>query len=357
MDPLVSIVIDNHNYERFVAAAIESALAQTYPRVEVLVVDDGSTDGSWGIISRYGDRLKAIRKANGGQASAVNVGYEACSGDIVIFLDSDDFLRPEAAASVVSAWAADCVKVQYRLSIVDADGKRTGALPAVNIPLPSGDLVPMIARAGGYIWPVTSGNAFNRSVLERLMPVPEQDFGTIADGYLNPLAPFYGPVISLQEELAAYRMHGSNRWHAQTGPEQLRRHIDYDLLAQRYTLETAARVGRKIPADLAIRDWEHVLHRLSYLRLDPAGHPIPSDTRRGLARAAVGAVFRSPQLAGAERVFYAAVLIAVAAVPRPLAAPVVEWANTSKPRPAWMRFARRAMRLLRWSSAGRGSTV
>jgi glycosyltransferase involved in cell wall biosynthesis len=347
MSRLLSVVLNSFNYERFVATAIESALNQTYPRVEVIVVDDGSTDGSWETISSFGDRVRAIRKPNGGQASTVNAGYEASSGEVVIFLDSDDFLHPEAAASVIRAWIDGCSKVQYRLSIVDEHGERTGAFPAVNVPMPSGDVVPMIAAAGGYIWPVTTGNAYNRGVLEQLMPIPEQEFRGTPDGYLNPLVPFYGPIVSLDTELGAYRMHGSNLWLGRTGVEQMRKYIEHDWLKQRYTLQTARATGRSVPDELAMCDWLHVLHRLSHLRLDPDGHPVASDTRLSLARAGVRAVFRSPELAGAERIFYAGVVVAVAVAPGPLAPRVVSWANTSKPRPAWLRFLRRTMRAIR----------
>ena len=86
--PLVSIVIDNFNYGRFLGAAIDSALAQTYPHVELIVVDDGSTDDSREVISSYGDRVSAVFKPNGGHASAFNAGFRASHGCIVMFLDA-----------------------------------------------------------------------------------------------------------------------------------------------------------------------------------------------------------------------------------------------------------------------------
>ena len=113
--PLVTIVIDNHNYARYVGAAIESALAQTYQPIEIIVVDDGSTDGSRAVIAAYAGRITIIFQNNRGQSGAFNTGYAASSGDIVMFLDSDDLLRPErsprssptgdpASPSCNSAW-------------------------------------------------------------------------------------------------------------------------------------------------------------------------------------------------------------------------------------------------------------
>ena len=102
--PKVSIVINNYNYGRFLADAIDSALTQTHPQLEVIVVDDGSTDNSREVIARYGDRIRPILKPNGGQASAMNAGVAASTGDIIFFLDSDDMLLPEAAETVVGHW-------------------------------------------------------------------------------------------------------------------------------------------------------------------------------------------------------------------------------------------------------------
>src|SRR5689334_13928789 len=95
----VSIVIDNYNTARFVGEAIESALGQTRPDVEVVVVDDGSTDGSRDVIAGFEGRVRVVLQENRGQAGAVNTGYAAVSGDVVLFLDGDDVLLPGAAAA------------------------------------------------------------------------------------------------------------------------------------------------------------------------------------------------------------------------------------------------------------------
>src|SRR5208282_584801 len=93
--PLVSIIVTNYNYARYLRAAIDSALAQTYPHVEVIVVDDGSTDESREVIESYEKRVLPVIKANGGHGSAVNAGFVVSRGEIVIFLDADDELLPE----------------------------------------------------------------------------------------------------------------------------------------------------------------------------------------------------------------------------------------------------------------------
>ena len=94
--PLVSVIVNNYNYGHFLSEAIDSALAQTYTRTEVIVVDDGSTDDSSEIIAGYGDRIIPVLKENGGQASAFNAGFAKSRGDVICFLDADDYLFPQA---------------------------------------------------------------------------------------------------------------------------------------------------------------------------------------------------------------------------------------------------------------------
>jgi glycosyltransferase involved in cell wall biosynthesis len=171
--PLVSIIIDNFNYARFLRAAIDSAIAQTYAPVEVIVVDDGSTDNSRDVISSYGDRLSAILKTNGGHASAFNAGFRASRGSVVMFLDADDLLLPNAVEEVVRAWHPGTAKAQFVLAHVDADGRALGGVvPYSPAQMPDGDIRASILDAGGYVGVPTSGNAFARSLLDRLLPLP-----------------------------------------------------------------------------------------------------------------------------------------------------------------------------------------
>src|SRR5260221_4951064 len=90
--PLVSIAINNFNYAAYVGQCIDSALAQTYRPIEVVVVDDGSTDGSRTVIERYADRIRTLFKPNGGQASAMNAGFAMASGNVGLFIVADDLL-------------------------------------------------------------------------------------------------------------------------------------------------------------------------------------------------------------------------------------------------------------------------
>lgn len=86
----ISVIIPNYNYGRFIGEAIESALAQTLPPVEIIVVDDGSTDNSVEIVESFGGKVKLIRQQNGGVGKARNVGAANSTGEFLAFLDADD---------------------------------------------------------------------------------------------------------------------------------------------------------------------------------------------------------------------------------------------------------------------------
>ena len=101
--PLVSICVPAYDAARHVAEALDSALAQTYPHVEVIVVDDGSTDGTGEILRAYEDRgARVIRQANAGQCAAANRAFRASRGALVKFFDADDVLAPDHVARQVA---------------------------------------------------------------------------------------------------------------------------------------------------------------------------------------------------------------------------------------------------------------
>jgi glycosyltransferase involved in cell wall biosynthesis len=109
----VSIIIPCYNTQRYVAEAIDSALAQTYPDKEIVVVDDGSTDGSSEVIARYASRVRIVRQANAGLAAARNSGIRASSGEVLAFLDADDWLDPGFLESTVPALTASGAEIAF----------------------------------------------------------------------------------------------------------------------------------------------------------------------------------------------------------------------------------------------------
>jgi glycosyltransferase involved in cell wall biosynthesis len=344
---LVSIVVISHNYERYLREAIDSALGQDHRSLQVVAVDDGSTDSSPEIIRSYGDRLEPVLKSNGGNSTAINAAFPRIRGEIVMFLDADDYLYPQAVSRVVSRWDKRCAKLEFRLSLVNAQGIRQGVEPPACASLPQGDVVSEIASWGHYVTPVLGGNAFARTALERLIPIPDEPlFRNHNDGYLNPLCAFCGPIASIDEELGAYRLHGTNQW-AYTNEidtDRLHERLQHELVRERHLHEAARREGRTLPTPLMLRNSGHVVQRLASLKLDRESHPVPDDSVPRLLSALPRAVFRNPELSPSERAFTLVVGAIVALTPRALANAPVSWALASRPRPRWLRALARIAR-------------
>jgi glycosyltransferase involved in cell wall biosynthesis len=224
---LASIIVNNYNYGRFLAQAIDSALNQTYHHTEVLVVDDGSTDDSRGIIAEYGDRIVPVLKQNGGMGSTYNAGFEKSRGEVILLLDSDDFLLPTAAERAAELLSSPGVaKVHWPLTVVDENGKPAGGI----IPgkeLAEGDMQNRAIREGPdcYLSPPTSGNAWSRRFLEEVLPVPEDQYKQHADAYLVTLASIHGPIKRIREPQACYRLHGQNDYACRPADEKNRRNL------------------------------------------------------------------------------------------------------------------------------------
>jgi hypothetical protein len=318
---LVSIVVTNRDYGAYLPAALGSALGQRGARVEVLVVDDGSSDGSREIIARHADRVRALLLDGRGQKAAFNAGFAAARGDIVLFLDADDELAPGTAAAVSAAFAAQpaAARVVFRLAVVDAGGRPTGAYaPAAAMALPHGDVrAAVLAFADDLAWPPTSGNAFAAWVLRRLLPLPVDDDPTGADSCLHPLVALFGPVVALEGIGGSYRLHGRNA-HLRTGVDVarsrliLRRARCAHAELQRRALELGCGPARPRSVTLAA-------HRLVSLRLgDAGGHPVAGDTRRRALGAGLRAAGARADVSLARRAAYATFFLAAALGPAPL---------------------------------------
>lgn len=280
---LFSIVIANFNYGRFVADAIESALNQTWPHVEVIVVDDGSTDGSREIINRYGGRIQAIFQDNSGQRIANNAGFAASRGDVVIFLDADDVLDARFAEKVTSAWRSGVSKVQVQVSRVDAQRRPLGyVIPALASAPSSMDVRDWMLSTGEYPTPPGSGNAYSRPFLGTFFPIgPECDSST--DSTCLALAPLLGDVVTILEPLVEYRMHGSNDSSLGTAPERFGREVARAIKRHANAEQICVRQGVEPPQPGCIRRGRHLLQlRAASRRLAPASHPAAAGSYLGI---------------------------------------------------------------------------
>jgi glycosyltransferase involved in cell wall biosynthesis len=268
-DPVVSIVINNHNYATFLARAIESALNQTYDRVDVVVVDDGSSDDSREVIDRFGSRITPIFKTNGGQASALNAGVAASRGDIVCLLDADDVCFPHRASRVVDVVRAlddSPALVHHAMLCIDADD-RPLPHPPMRSPHPAALNLYPYAKKYRYLYHVagpTSALALTRRLVDRIFPLPN-DATISADDPLTRAASLVGELYFLDVAAGGYRIHATNRWYHTrnwTSPE-------FVALTEQYLNTTLVANGREpiLAFHDSMYEWRELAQRHAWSRL------------------------------------------------------------------------------------------
>ncbi len=181
--PTVTVLITTYNYGHFIEETIDSVLGQEFPQdqVQIVVVDDGSTDDTAERLKKYGSRIEYFRKANGGRASALNLGIAKARGKILALLDADDLFL----ARKLALWE----EFERNPELAREEPEK-------------------FVR---YVPQPTSCITFRRSALEHLLPIPEE-ITMLADCYLVALIPFQAPVLAVEEYLTVYRIHGRNQY-------------------------------------------------------------------------------------------------------------------------------------------------
>lgn len=206
--PDISIIITNYNYGAFLGDAIGSALGQSHARMEVIVVDDGSTDGSRDIMAGFAG-IKAIHQDNQGQTGAAMAGLAAARGAVIVFLDADDGLMPEACSRIADAYAPDIALYQFALECRGRESGGSGVLPAR--PFLTDGHRQHVLRHGDFPSAPNSGNAFSAAHCRNMLAlVTPEDRRRYFDGFLLFSAPFSGRVVALEGVLGFYRQHGGN---------------------------------------------------------------------------------------------------------------------------------------------------
>lgn len=314
---LVTIAINNYNYARFVGDAIDSALAQSWRPLEVVVVDDGSTDHSWSVIQRYGTRIHAIRQGNTGQGGAYNAGFAASRGEWVLFLDADDLLDADAIERMMRLAVPGVAKVQGQLRRVAVDGSPLGGV--VPYLVHDGDVTPIARRFRQYASPPASGNLFRRSAIEAYLPMPPRRWRTSADTVPILLSAFHGRVATTDEPIGRYRLHSAAN--AQTGLfGNIGRTLASTLLQAESRRDAAETWGTRCsgiawPIERPGLPWDWRTRALSW-RLKPDDHPYPGDTRRVIWRGLNRSLAQWPGYSALERLALRAWIGGLLLVPR-----------------------------------------
>lgn len=225
--PTVTVLIDTYNHERFIEEALVSVLEQDFDpsEMEILVVDDGSTDRTPEIVRKFEPRVRLIRKANGGQASAFNMGIPEARGEFIAFLDGDDWWAPKKLTSVVAAMNSDLGVgiVGHGILIVQPDGCEQPEILLDGFRFRANTMegARLLCRRGSFLG--TSRMTISTDLLRRIGPVP-QPLTVQADEYLSTLAAVLVGVQILPEALTYYRLHDSNAFQITKGdPQRLRR--------------------------------------------------------------------------------------------------------------------------------------
>ncbi|HSY30809.1 MAG TPA: glycosyltransferase [Verrucomicrobiae bacterium] len=223
----VSVLIDTYNHERFIEKAIHSVLEQDFPAAEreIIVVDDGSTDRTPEIVQRFEPNLRYIRKENGGQASAFNIGIPECRGEIIAFLDGDDYWLPGKLSRVAEVLEKNSTVgfVGHAIKESLPDGHERISAPAQDekFQIQSVESGRLFRLRKSFLG--TSRMTMRAEIARRILPVPES-LVFEADEYLFTLAAAMSEIVILRKALTCYVIHGSNLYvSAGSGKAGLRR--------------------------------------------------------------------------------------------------------------------------------------
>ncbi|MGJ5813196.1 glycosyltransferase family 2 protein [Paludibaculum fermentans] len=211
-NPLVSILIANYNYARYLPDCLNSVFAQSYSHFEVIVCDDGSTDESLQVLARFAaadQRVRFVAQPNGGMASALNHAYEQAQGQLIALLDADDVWYPSKLTKTVQAFLQnpEAGMVTHQLCAEETEGKvvRRFLPPRLD----SGWLAPQCVNGESLRLPPCSALAVRSEVAKSIFPIPPI-FRSSADRIVQEGALLHSHVAAIPEVLAMYRVHGNN---------------------------------------------------------------------------------------------------------------------------------------------------
>ena len=298
-EPLVSIVVTNHNYGRFLPDLLSSIERQTYRHWECIVVDDGSTDDSADVVAAVADRdsrFQLLRKERAGSVSCLVAAVPRVHGELVVLIDSDDEMLPGRLSAVVECSLAQPTAglIVHRLYTVDEQRRVIGMMPLAG-QLPRGDLreQTLRGRMGLAGLGVTSAMAVRADRLrwlleEGLMPTPAAANGT--DEFLRRSLPLLAPVASIEQPLGLRRLHGVNVSRAVTESllELIDRHLE--LYAEQERVQAAIVERLSLPSASRSVDLDLLSMQFVRARLTAVG-----------ASSAAKAYFAAPGFAGMPR--------------------------------------------------------
>lgn len=209
--PFVSVLMGVYNQELYIEEAVQSVLCQEYENLEIIIVNDGSTDKTEEKIVKN-NKIKYIYQENSGQAAALNTAYENSKGEWVFFLDGDDRWSSNKISSIIKFVADSDIKfVHHSMFVIDNKGERTGSITP-NGKLVNGRIDPKIVFSGECRVSPTSGVAMRRDLCNLVFPIPELMFKIRADYYLQVVSSIFDELVNIRGAFGEYRIHESNKY-------------------------------------------------------------------------------------------------------------------------------------------------
>jgi glycosyltransferase involved in cell wall biosynthesis len=244
--PAVTALIDTYNHERFIEEAIVSVLEQDFASsdMEILVVDDGSTDRTPEIVQKFAPHVRYLRKENGGQASAFNFGIPQAQGEVIAFLDGDDWWDQFKVTEVMTTFEKNPWAGVVGHGIIQHDSS-TGASSALSPEFPG--CFDIQSPKGAHTFRNymcflgTSRVSIRRSVLGKVMPIPHAVV-VEADEFMSAMSIAYSSAVLLPACLTHYRLHDQNQYQfSANDPARMRRKLDsITCLARELILQLSA---------------------------------------------------------------------------------------------------------------------
>lgn len=217
LEPLVSVLMPSHNYERFVEDAVRSVFSQTYGNWELIVYDDGSSDGSLELLHRLAAGESRMTVLSGpqprGQGAALDAAWAESRGRVLCYLDADDLFRPrklEVVAGMLSDGSAGFAV--HPVQVVDENRRPLQVMPLFRTASSGWMREEILARGGRWRTVPSSGVSFRRELGSALFPIRSDLMTTGADGFTSMLLPLLTEVAVSREPLSEYRIHGQNAY-------------------------------------------------------------------------------------------------------------------------------------------------
>lgn len=296
--PSVSVLITSYNYGRFLPEAIESALQQSWPSLEVIVSDDGSTDDSCQIAERYirrGEPVILLRGHHQGMGGSLNAAFRIATGDVLCLLDADDYFLPGKIQAVLSAFRSqpEAGFAIHRAQSIDSYGRQRGVYPLLQA-LPRGNCAAATLNNAGVLMglPPTSSLSLRREAAQCIFPVPEY-FSGYAEQMIHRIAPLLTSICAIDEPLSVWRLHGHNDGNSsRVAPERLARELGFMRklwLEQRNYLRG---IDPELPRHLPPLESNALYMRMQYMQLRLTGDPAARECHAALC--AIGKPRASP---------------------------------------------------------------